>query len=66
MAFGNRQMIAGKKRGKEQEGRKMSAGVLFYLPKHGLERACTLCALCLVLGREKWRNLLEKMNHFNF
>lgn len=42
MAFGNRQIIAGKNRGKEQEDRKMSARVLFYLPKPSLERAWSI------------------------
>lgn len=56
-------MIAGKNRKKEQEGRKMSASMLCYLPKHSLERACTLCIM-LGFGEGKRKIILERMNHF--
>lgn len=65
MAFRNRQMIAGKNREKEQEGRKMSARMLCYLPKHSLERACTLCVM-LSFGEGKRGNYFGEDEPFSF
>lgn len=67
MAFGKGQRIIGKNRGKKIGRRKNVSGSAILPSKtHSLGRVYALCASCLFLEREKWRNYLEKMNYFNF
>lgn len=58
-------MIAGENREKEQEGRRMSARVLFYLPEHSLERACTMCTM-LSFGEGKREKFIGEDEPFSF